>query len=605
MDLLGGRRKRKKKCPAEIMSSSLPLNSTKKKDVYDDLGLGFILPKDRTSLELFLTCNLDKNITTVLTKILPPQAREALLSQFKKHPVHTIREISSVYKNQFTLQKTLSELQKPIYRIKFEVLLQCIKKLTKSTPSINVKQKEKNLVENFIEQVTEKDTRESDGNEDNEKEESNSNGCDKKDKDKNKDNNNNSEFNSDDSDGDENESISRSEDKSNTTMQELTDSQKLMVSLLPHESRIPAPTSFKQIHKPACKEVLRKQTTKHQMTQSTSAPTSVPTSAPTSAPKSSLKSVSLVSKKRPAHDSVSSNQSRPSKQRKIDQQKKFDYHNKFEAIKQRSLSRAARSSSSSLSPSPSPFYSSSFFATNTTGIFNPHAMEYCDWYIKGYGWYVAKIVSVSITGCSDDCIHLKNFDIAPSDRWVRKFSMKEFTRQQNILWAPLGSQTCEEQYVHRSDLNTRNQLQALFRCLNSQRWNLNRRSGLYLYKTYFGRPVTELFDAEIATEYLQAVKTPMDLLTMKMHLSDGQYDNSVHLFFDHLSLIWKNSMAYTKYLKSINKHGKNGDYFFPLNAGLALKYFVSNIALKHFNIDLYKKYPVSDEDLLFANEGNM
>ena len=202
---------------------------------------------------------------------------------------------------------------------------------------------------------------------------------------------------------------------------------------------------------------------------------------------------------------------------------------------------------------------------------------------------------------SDDgqFVHLKNFDILPSDRWCKKFKTKRLTQQGDKLWSPLGIQTCENQYVHHASMETKAQLQGLMRCLSSQRWNLNRDTGLYLYHTYFGRPVTQLFPGEIASEYLQVIATPMDFHTLLNNITNDMYNTNVELFFGHLSLIWRNAIQYTLHLID-RKINEEEDLFFPLNAGLALRYFAVGIALKHFNVDLNEKYPMEKNPVLDA-----
>jgi len=183
------------------------------------------------------------------------------------------------------------------------------------------------------------------------------------------------------------------------------------------------------------------------------------------------------------------------------------------------------------------------------------------------------------------------------------------------MWAPLGEETGEVQYVHNMETNSRDKFRSIIHCLKCQRWNLNGTKGDYLYKDYFRRPFTQMIPAseqDIMLEYLQIIQTPMDFTTLLVRLTEGNYDDSADLFFNDLSLVWRNTVQWELHQQKKRMLTASGSAsgsasstsggelldFLPVNAALAMRYWTSNIAAEYFNVDLYQKssLPVFETD---------
>jgi hypothetical protein len=169
------------------------------------------------------------------------------------------------------------------------------------------------------------------------------------------------------------------------------------------------------------------------------------------------------------------------------------------------------------------------------------------------------------------------------------------------MWAPLGEETGEVQYVHNIETNSRDKFRSIIHCLKCQRWNLNAKNGSYLYKDYFRRPFTQMIPAsekDIMLEYLKVIETPMDFTTLLVRLNEGNYDDSADLFFNDLSLLGRNTVLWELHQQNKRMWAANGSAsstsgelldFLPVNAALAMRYWTSNIAAEYFNVDLYQK----------------
>ena len=475
MNLSRSRRRRKQRDGDLSESASLsPTNS---------VGMDQLETVDYTvhTNDLFLSdinptnIYLDQNIQEWLTTLLQstPKANAAILKVMRKDDIQTVRDLGR-YSDTWLLDNANQEIIQPIYRIKFNAIVKHIHLLLEEeVPQAHVEESqgsdydpnggEISLAKSFGKSSSDSDETESEEDAD--------------------------QADENEGEGDNEEDDTRNSNGRKTSM---TSSQSVMVHFARHAgSHSPIPQLLnvpeddddddaeQQHHEPEDNDEEEEEKEEEEeeeedqleafppspipsptSKESVPAPKSPPWTAPPPPlpvpPTFDLNSSTKKSKKRARKDETVHQQF----QRTTSEAAANSKNQKFkrtasEAAKLRRSQANNKSSSSSSSSTTTPLKKKQKIE------FDLQVGDFCDYYIRGYGWYTAKINRM----ISSDQVELINFDSHPDDRSTYKIKLNKLTKSGRKLWAPFGEETCETPYVHDTDLSLQKQLQSLIRTM--------------------------------------------------------------------------------------------------------------------------------------------
>ena len=470
MNLSRSRRRRKQRDGDLSESASLsPTNS---------VGMDQLETVDYTvhTNDLFLSdinptnIYLDQNIQECLTTLLQstPKANAAILKVMRKDDIQTVRDLGR-YSDTWLLDNANQEIIQPIYRIKFNAIVKHIHLLLEEeVPQAHVEESqgsdydpnggEISLAKSFGKSSSDSDETESEEDAD--------------------------------ADADENEGEGDNEEddtsNSNGRKYSMTSSQSVMVHFARHAgSHSPIPQLLnvpeedddddddaeQQHHEPEDNDEEEEEEDQLEAfppspipsptsKESVPAPKSPPWTAPPPPlpvpPTFDLNSSTKKSKKRARKDETVHQQF----QRATSEAAANSKNQKFK----RTASEAAklrRSQANNKSSSSSSSSATTQLKKKQKIEFDLQVGDFCDYYIRGYGWYTAKINRM----ISSNQVELINFDSHPDDRSTYKIKLDKLTKSGRKLWAPFGEETCETPYVHDTDLSLQAQLQSLIRTM--------------------------------------------------------------------------------------------------------------------------------------------